>query len=218
MDNFNEINLGTSVVSNTMDQSSLATYAQVSELSAFSQAIDDLKTINMADTSFAAISTQLKRYYELLIKYLSPSGSLTSAEQTEFNSLTLTLSSYSLTSSDYLKMKSAILEIGNYLNTVFHNDLYGATGVYTSLNTSTTEFKNTLNAFIADIKSQYNLLTGGSIGKVFPTNSITEEYLDESLLANMKQIRMTNGIYVQKAGTQVPADVLALKPIILKVK
>ncbi len=221
MKNFNEIELGETLATSAPNQNSLNTYSQISQMSDFSQVIDNLKTIDISDTSYSGASENLKKYYELITKYLKwregEGQEPTSTEYAEIESLTISLSKFSLTSSDYMKLQSALLEIGNYLVKVLDTDLYGEDGVYTALEESVWNFEGELNSYMESFDSAYDRMEDGLVGKIFPVGSITEKFMSKDIVINMKQIRNTSGIYIQYEGT-LPDEVKELKPIVLKVK
>lgn len=194
-------------------------YEGISGLSLFPLAIDQLKNIEFSATSINALNTDLKRYYELIILYLNNDPRF-AAFVDEFKSLSLRISRYSLTSSDYMTLRDGIIELSNYLNNLSAEELYGASGVYTELMNTSTSFKDSLNAIIADVNSKYSNLEDDPLGKLIPLGSINENYLNEEIKQTFNFINATTGVYVdwEKETEEIntPAG-LSKKPVVIKI-
>lgn len=195
-------------------------YSGISGLSLFPLAIDKLKTIEFSATSINMLNADLKRYYELIILYLNNDPRF-AAFIDEFKSLSLRISRYSLTSSDYATLRDGIIELSNYLNDLSQAELYGEeTGLYTNLMDTARIFQDSLRTIIADVDSKYSNLADDPLGKLIPLGSINENYLNEEIKETFAYIDATLGIYVdwnkETEEINTPAG-LSKKPVVIKI-
>ncbi|MGL4853883.1 MAG: hypothetical protein ACRC37_01350 [Lentisphaeria bacterium] len=189
------------------------TYSQVSQLSDFGKKLDKLKTVDVMDTSQASVKQELIRYYDLVKKYMGGSD-LTESEKTLLNQASANLSKYHLTSEDYLIFRDALIEVVNYLNTIFEGQ---ANGIYSDFEARAVQFSATLNSFMNSLQSVYNALDTGSVGKLFPVGSINLNHCNQEIKDFVKRIENSNGLYVDRSGSSTLPNFGALGPHIVKV-
>ena len=195
-------------------------FAYKTDFSDFPQAIDALKEIEYQGTGFAEIADDLQQYYYLLIKYLNNPGSMSTNDYDKFVALTHKLANYSLNNSDYILLRDALLECGNYLITVVDNLIGPENGVYSKLQESAADYQTRLNEIITQVNENYqNFVSGDELGGVFPPGSITEKYLDEDLLNMFNYLMVSGGVYIDytKNPDVTLPEGISVAPSVIKV-
>ena len=213
---FNDIDLNGISVNGTVEN--VPHTMSVSNTSSFPTKIDPIKKLDYSTANMNTIQRDLKRYYDLLIIYLQSGEATFTPHKAEFKTLTDKLSKFHLTTSDYIALRDALLEVVDYVKDFASIEIYGGNGVYTKALQSAVTFETRLNAFITDINNSYSSMADGTAGKVIPNGSVTINFLDQNLKDTINYIDNNYGVYVDRtAGAITIPAAVTKKPIVLKV-